>query len=594
MNQAGKPTRGQRVALYARVSSDKQEEEGTIDSQLSALREHIAAAGETLEEAMCFVDDGFSGTTLLRPALERLRDQAAAGAIDRLYVLAPDRLARRHVYQMVLVEELQACQVEIVFVNRPLGTTPEDQLLLQVQGVVAEYERAKILERTRRGRLYAARCGRVSVLSRAPYGYRYIDKHSGGGSAAYEVIDDEAQVVRQIFSWTGIEGCSLNEVVRRLQRLEIRTRTGRTHWNPATIWGMLTNPAYKGQAAFGKTRLGERRPQLRPRRGQPVVPKEPSSTYKQPASAHIPIMVPALVEADLFAAVQERLAENGRYLRQSRRGARYLLQGLLVCDCCGYALCGRDAHLPTKEYTYYSCLGRQPHRFGGQRVCDNRAQRTDQLDAAVWNDVYELLSEPERLRQEFDRRQQPAATGAQAEEQRLRAALTKVQQSISRLIDAYADGLVEAREFEPRVRHLKERLARLNEELRAHQEQRQNEEQLRLVCSHFNNFAEQIKAGLNTVDWTQRREILRALVKRVEVGRDSIRIVYRIPHRPFADGPRGAILQHCWRRHFDTDGQTGLVGIRRRPVCIQLHVNSRLGEALTSNLSGPPVPPGAS
>jgi site-specific DNA recombinase len=206
MNQAGKPARGQRVALYARVSSDKQEEEGTIDSQLSVLREHIAAAGETLEEAMCFIDDGFSGATLLRPALERLRDQAVAGAIDRLYVLAPDRLARRHVYQMVLVEELQACQVEIVFVNRPVGTTPEDQLLLQVQGVVAEYERAKILERTRRGRLHAARCGRVSVLSRAPYGYRYIDKHTGGGVAAYEVIEDEARVVQlstqeQVCGW---------------------------------------------------------------------------------------------------------------------------------------------------------------------------------------------------------------------------------------------------------------------------------------------------------------------------------------------------------------------------------------------------------
>jgi site-specific DNA recombinase len=135
--------------LYARVSSDKQAQEGTIASQLSVLRERIAAAGYVLEEALCFVDDGVSGTTLVRPALERLRDQAAAGAIDRLYILDPDRLARRHVHQLVLVDELRACGVEMVFLNRPLGTTPEDQLLLQVQGIIGEYERAKILERMR-------------------------------------------------------------------------------------------------------------------------------------------------------------------------------------------------------------------------------------------------------------------------------------------------------------------------------------------------------------------------------------------------------------------------------------------------------------
>jgi site-specific DNA recombinase len=123
---------GRRVALYARVSSEQQAQEGTIDSQVSFLRQRIATDGETIDTSMCFLDEGVSGATLLRPALERLRDQAAAGAMDRLYVLAPDRLARRHVHQMVLVEELQTCGVDVVFLNRPLGTTPEDQVLLQV------------------------------------------------------------------------------------------------------------------------------------------------------------------------------------------------------------------------------------------------------------------------------------------------------------------------------------------------------------------------------------------------------------------------------------------------------------------------------
>ncbi len=161
------PTQAARVALYARVSSEKQAEEGTVASQVAVLEKRITDDGYAVDPQYRFIDDGVSGTTLVRPALERLRDLAAVGAIDRLYVMAPDRLARRHGHQMLLLEELQARGVAVVFANRPLGTTPEDQLLVQVQGVIAEYEHAKILERTRRGRRHAARCGRVSALSKA-------------------------------------------------------------------------------------------------------------------------------------------------------------------------------------------------------------------------------------------------------------------------------------------------------------------------------------------------------------------------------------------------------------------------------------------
>lgn len=195
------------AALYARVSSDRQAKDHTIDSQVSLLQELAAAAGDTLAPEQCFLDDGVSGATLVRPALERLRDCAAAGAIDRLYILAPDRLARLFAHQLVLLEELKDCGIEVVFANRPVAETPEDQLLVQVRGVMAEYERAKILERTRRGRQHAARAGRVSVLGHAPYGYRYIDKHTGGGTASYQVIEEEAGMVRRMFAWVGQEGC---------------------------------------------------------------------------------------------------------------------------------------------------------------------------------------------------------------------------------------------------------------------------------------------------------------------------------------------------------------------------------------------------
>jgi site-specific DNA recombinase len=173
-----------------------------------------------LEPGLCFLDDGYSGSTLVRPALDRLRDLAAAGGIDRLYVHSPDRLARKYAYQVLLVEELRRGGAEVVFLNQAPGRTPEDELLLQVQGVVAEYERAKILERTRRGRRHAALCGNVSVLCGAPYGYRYVPK-AAGVPARYDVLLEEARVVRDIFPrnspggerfwWLRLGLCSLAE-----------------------------------------------------------------------------------------------------------------------------------------------------------------------------------------------------------------------------------------------------------------------------------------------------------------------------------------------------------------------------------------------
>src|SRR5262245_37073337 len=206
------------AAIYARVSSEQQAEAHTIASQVTALCERALADGLSVPAALQFLDEGYSGATLVRPALESLRDTAAAGSIDRLYVHSPDRLARKYAYQVLLVEEFEHLGVEVVFLNRELGHSPEDDLLLQVQGMMAEYERAKILERHRRGKLHAARVGLVNVLSGAPYGYRYVNKHAGGGQARYDLIPDEARVVRHVVEWIGRARLSIGEVCRRLMQ----------------------------------------------------------------------------------------------------------------------------------------------------------------------------------------------------------------------------------------------------------------------------------------------------------------------------------------------------------------------------------------
>src|SRR4051794_2429274 len=288
-----------RAAIYARVSSDQQAEAGTIASQVEALEERLRRDGLPLEPELRFLDDGCSGSTLVRPALERLHDAAAEGAIDRLYVHSPDRLARSYAYQVLLVEELRRCGVELVFLNRPLGRSPEDDLLLQVQGVIAEYERAKILERSRRGKLHAAGRGSVSALAAAPYGYRYVTKLEGGGAARYDVVLEQARVVRQVFAWVGQERCSIGEVCRRLHRRGIPSPGGMARWDRKTVWSMLRNPAYQGTARFGKSRSGPYRAKLRPQRGKAEHPRRPRSATPS-EDPGVPIAVPALVGADIF------------------------------------------------------------------------------------------------------------------------------------------------------------------------------------------------------------------------------------------------------------------------------------------------------
>jgi site-specific DNA recombinase len=542
-----------RVAFYARVSGEQQEKEDTIASQLEALAQRIATDGSECEPELHFVDDGCSGYILTRPGLERLRDQAAAGAIDRLDVLDPDRLSRKYAYQVLILEELARCGVEVVFLKNPIGRGPEQDLLLQVQGIIAEYERAKIMDRCRRGKQHAARRGSVNVLSGAPYGYRYVGKHDGGGEARYQVLAEEARVVRKIFDWVGQERCSIGEVCRRLRRDGIPTRTGKPAWDRATVWLILKNPAYRGKAAFGKTRAGEYKPQrLRPQRGRPGPPRRPVTTVETSREDQIFIDVPALVSDELFEAVQVQLEENRRRRRDRPGGGRYLLQGLVVCKRCGYGCYGKPTSRASARgkvpYAYYRCTGSDAYRFGGQRLCWTKQIRTDMLDAAVWEDVRRLLSEPERVRKEYQRRLQGSETGPDQEVQHLGKMVSNVKKMISRLIDAYGDGLLDKSEFEPRISAARERLAKLDAEYRQRISEAAQEADLRLVIGHLEEFARRVSQGLKEPDWDTRREVVRALVKQVEIDEQEVRIVYRVSPSPFERGPQQRSSQHWWGR----------------------------------------------
>jgi site-specific DNA recombinase len=537
-----------RIGLYARVSSDRQAEANTIASQLAALRRRVAADGGHVDPEFRFVDDGYSGGTLLRPALERLRDIAAQGALDRLYVLAPDRLARNYAYQFLLLDEFRRAGVEVIFLNHALGRSAEDDLLLQVQGVIAEYERAKISERSRRGKLHAARTGQVSVLCGAPYGYRFIGRSQGGGQARYDIVLEQARVVQQIFAWVARERVSLREVCRRLEQRGQPSPTGQARWNSSTVGYVLKNPAYEGNAGFGKSRVIARQPRLRPRRGKSEVPRRPYSVTRQDTHPEF-VPVPALVSREDFAAAAEQLAENRQRHRQRRAGARYLLQGLVVCGQCGYAWYGlpggRSRRQPTGR-TSYRCGGRQIAGVEAEARCRQRQINGARLEEAVWQDVCALLKHPQKIAEEYQRRlhDKPGTSAARGIEPLTRV-IDQVKRSIARLIDLYSDGMLEKHELEPRLQAAKERLGRLEAEAQSVAAQQAERAELRLALTRLQAFANQVKAGLKSADWARRREVIRAVVKRVEVSDQAVRIVYRVAPVPFVERPLGGALQDC-------------------------------------------------
>jgi site-specific DNA recombinase len=242
-----------KVAMYVRVSTQRQALTQTIEQQLQILYEHSQAHEWPWQEEFIFRDDGYSGAKLRRPGLDRLRDQIRSAAFDRLIITAPDRLARNYVHQMLLVEEFErgGCQVE--FVDRPMSQDPHDQLLLQIRGAVAEYERSLIAERMRRGRRQKYQTGSLLPWTRPPYGYR-LDPMRPRDPSGVRVEPAEGAVVAELFTSYLEEGQSLKRVTKRLIELHIPTPSGRARWNQATVRGIFTNPVYTGTVYLGRSR----------------------------------------------------------------------------------------------------------------------------------------------------------------------------------------------------------------------------------------------------------------------------------------------------------------------------------------------------
>ena len=477
----------------------------TIASQVAALQARVRRM-VWLWRLTPLLDEGYSGATLVRPALEQLRDPVAAGGMDRLYVHSPDRLARRMPTRCCCWTNSSDGRGRGRVPQSGLGRSPEDDLLLQVQGMVAEYERAKILERSRRGKRHGAQAGVVSVLSGAPYGYRYIGKEEGGGAARYEIVLEEARVVRQVFHWVGQE--------RRHHRRGLpppdRGRRAHPHRQDGLgsdhRVGHAEEPGLCGAAAFGKTRAGRCRPACAPSAGGASAAASGGLDDRRPGGGVAGDPGPAAGRCRACSRPSRtQLAENRQHARQRQRGARYLLQGCWSVPQCGYAFYGkpvsrgpaqaRRAPMPTTAAwaptpTASAASGSAPTpRCGPIAWMPPSGRRC----AACWRSRSGSSRSIERRL--ATRRAPGGAICAALEAQR-----SKLRQGLARLIDSYAEGLIDKEEFEPRIARLRQR-SQLEEQAVVLQDEAEQRAALSLIVGRLEDFARQVCERVASVDW---------------------------------------------------------------------------------------------
>jgi site-specific DNA recombinase len=439
-----------RVALYARVSTESQQARGTIGSQLAVLRERVGAESEEVVAEFC--DDGHSGARLDRPGLDALRDAAQAGLIERVWCLSPDRLARVYAYQVIVLDELARHGVSVRFTDAPpLDDDPQAKLLIQVQGVIAEYERAKIAERYRRGKLFRSRAGEV-LSWRVPYGYRRQPRDAHG-PARLEVFEPEAAIVRRIFHDAAVGGLSLREIIRRLAADGIPPPTGHGRlWRPSTLSNLLRNEAYIGRVYANRT---EAVPDPRPGKRSRQVPR--------PREDWIAIAVATIIDEQTFEAAHRAGRDNSQWSPRRAEPGQWLLRGLVKCGVCQVGVnCHKRRGRDGAWNRYYHCRNHDPIKAGGDdRRCPERNIRSDALDDFVFDQVRAALLRPDVLiageQALAVRTPTPDDELLAAELARLGRKLDAVDAERRRLIDAYQAGLLELPELQRRATQVEHR-----------------------------------------------------------------------------------------------------------------------------------------
>ena len=523
------------VALYARVSTERQHQAQTIQVQLARLQQHVSEHTDwQLNAAHIYCDDGYSGAKLNRPALDRLRDQAAVSQFSLVLITAPDRLARKYVHQVLLLEELKQVGCQVEFLDRPMSDDPNDQLLLQIRGAVAEYERSLIAERMRRGRHAALSSGQLLPWTVPPYGY-VLDAQAPRKPAGLRIDAAKAAIVTQIFAWytAPSEPASLHSVTERLNAQQIPTPGKSQHWNPNSVRNILRNSAYSGIAYYGTTH-----PTPAQRRRWALGPwGQRASQRPAPAEEWLPVTIPAIISPETFAAAQARMEQNQQMAKRNNTQHDYLLRGLLSCARCQYAYSARTVQ---PGYAYYACTGRQrAERRPEGPVCTAPYVPASALDQIVWADITHVLSQPALITHELTRAQAGAwlPEAQKAHRTALQRSLAQLDRQQQRLLEVFLAEVIERQEFERKRRELNHLQSGLTQQLRELDQQAHQQLEVTQLATGIETFCQRIQPTLEHLSFVQRRQLVELLIDRILVDGHQVEIRYAIP-----TSDKGALL----------------------------------------------------
>lgn len=520
------------IAVYGRVSTSNQENEGTIETQLLAVREFARKNNHVIVQE--YLDDGWSGDSIVRPALDQLRIDAKKKIWEAVLVYDPDRLARRYSYQELIMDELRETGIEMLFVTVASPKNSEDKILHGVRGLFAEYERAKISERFRLGKLRKVREGHV-LTTEAPYGYIYNPMKKGPSGEKihgyYEIDPLEARVVKMIFAWIADEGLNIRKVVKKLQELDIKPRKSkRGVWSTSTLTTLLRNKTYIGQAHWGSSYA--------------VAPENPikHEKYKKmrktsrrirPEEEWIAsqIPVPAIIEKDLFTRTREQLKINSALCPRNRKN-EYLLGGKIYCVCGKKRVGEGPQH---GKHLYYRCSDRI-YSFPLQPECREKGINARIADNLVWNKIAGLMSSPELMiaqaRRWLNTRQDKIQSSV-ADISVIEKEIAKLEAQEERYNKAYGAGVFDIEQLREYTSPLKDQISSLKAQA-AKARQDENKTGISIMPSEneIRDFAKEAAETLSNLNFETKRAIMMSILDKVVGTQQQLEVYGYLPIVP--------------------------------------------------------------
>ena len=507
-----------RLAIYARVSTEEQREGQTIDSQIAELERY--ARDKAWVVTGIYKDEGWSGGMMARPDLDRLRDDAKGGLFQAALINDVDRLARDVAHLGIIKRDLEKQDVRVIFRKLPSESSPTYNLMVNVLGSFAEFERELIADRTRRGRRHKVEVRKQYLGSNTAYGYRYIPKDRIAGKDGYlEVEPAQAATVRKMFEWVDLEGLSARRVIARLNDLGIPPQYGK-HWGRSTVLRILHNEMYTGLWHYNKLQSCE---PVKANVGLKYRRQMKTSRRRRPREEWLPVELPSslvLVARDRWQRVQARLQRN-RSFSPGNGKHFYLLQGLVKCGGCGARYTGDPCH----GRFYYRCLAR----------CHQQPSISEHiLEQAVISATEELIQNPSLVLDQVERlnRSDPAVESTrQAEITEAETELRRIGIEEARLLEAYRSDIITAAQLKPELEKLAVRGTTAHGR-RAELIAVKPLVEFKRVKKSVQDYCRETREQFRSLSPVQLREFLRTVIRSIVFDGHQIRIQGHLPaHR---------------------------------------------------------------